>query len=493
MRGSRFKFCGPAYTAADTDQDAQELINWFVEKSQSEDSKEPVALLGAPGLQQIASTATAEVRGGWVMPGGDLCLIVSGSNVYALVILSPATSTARPTYRVQLVGTIGSTQGPVIIRDNGPGGVAVIVDGSTSLYVFSMKTWSVSMVKDPGYLGASHVTFVNGWFTFNDVGSQKFYTSPLYWDGVAAFDPTYFALKDSSTDNLVAVIESLQENWLIGERTTEIWYLNPDNATFPLSRLQGVTLQIGCQARYSVTRFGLGLAWLARSERGENIVVKTEGYQHTIISTQALSDAISKYPVTSDAVGYAYTEGGHTFYVLTFPTADVTWVFDAASGQWHKRASFDVDTGEFHRQRANCCVSFQHENIVGDYQDGALCRMTRDVFDDNGRPLVALRRAPYVWDGGERERVFHSSLQIQFRAGVGLQTGQGSAPQIMLRWSDDNGRRWSNERAESVGAAGETLNRCIWRLLGSSRARIYEARISDPVQRDVAGATLVAE
>jgi hypothetical protein len=144
------------------------------------------------------------------------------------------------------------------------------------------------------------------------------------------------------------MIESLREIWLVGERTTEVWY-DAGNQFFPFSRLQGVTLQLGTCAKHSITRFDTGLAWLAGSERGQNLVVMTEGYQIKVISSEAVAAAINSYPVVSDAIAYSYSEGGHTFYVLTFPTADVTWVYDKTADRWHKRLSFDAATGKFHR------------------------------------------------------------------------------------------------------------------------------------------------
>ncbi|MFS7035532.1 hypothetical protein, partial [Escherichia coli] len=76
------------------------------------------------------------------------------------------------------------------------------------------------------------------------------------------------------------------------------------------------------------------------------------------------------------------------------------------------------------------------------------------------------RRTPHLWDKNNRERVFNQRMQIEFTPGVGLQTGQGQNPQIMMRWSNDGGQTWSNEHWQSVGLVGETKHRAIWRRLG---------------------------
>lgn len=90
-----------------------------------------------------------------------------------------------------------------------------------------------------------------------------------------------------------------------------------------------------------------------------------------------------------------------------------------------------------------------------------------------------MRRTPLI--GVERYRVRHGAFQVVLQAGVGLSTGQGSDPQLMLRWSDDGGHAWSNEHWVTAGALGTYRTRAIWRRLGNSRGRIYEVSGSDAV------------
>jgi hypothetical protein len=468
-----FAFVGPSYEAANPLQDAQRLINWFVEIDQNSEAKAPLALLGTPGLIVAATGPTAPVRGMWTLPGNTRAAVVIGGYVY---LFDGMTLTQ--------IGTIGTTTGPVWIRDNGAGNVIAIVDGSSiGSYNLSTSTWKLTALPTRG------AAFIDGWLTFGQPGSQKFFTSPLYWNGTATFDATYFALKDAASDNLVLPIENNRQLWAIGERTTEVWY-DAGNQYFPYSRLQGAMLDVGCQAPGSVCRTGKGLMWLARSERGENVIVLTQNYDYNVVSTPAVAYQISQYATLSDAIAFVYTEEGHEFYQITFPSADATWVFDLTTGMWHQRASFDESTGLFHRHRANCCMNLAGKVYVGDFENGTIYEYTRKAYDDAGASLVALRRTPHVWDKGERNRVRQTWLQIEFTPGQGLNDGQGDDPQIMMRMSDDGGFSWGNEHWTSIGRIGEYKRRAVWRRLGMARDRVYEVRISDPVPRDVVGATL---
>jgi hypothetical protein len=485
---SQFQFVGQAYEAPMKLQDAEKCVNWYPEISQNRESKTPVALLGAPGLALLATCGSGPVRGCWPLPGGQSAIVVSGNAVFMV----------SSVWVVTQIGTLIPSSGPIVIRDNGAGGIAVISDGANG-YVVNIASKTVTQITDPAWLGATRIVYIDGWLVFQKPNSQIFYTSPLYWNGTDAMDATYYALKDSSTDDTVTMFENLRELWLIGERTTEVWYDagSSEGQNFPFSRLQGVTTQHGCSASQSISRIsdverGLdSLIWLGRNERGQSSIKRTIGYQVMDVSTIAVNKAISSYSTVSDAIGYSYQQDEHEFYVLTFPMADRTWVWDATTNMWHERASYDPVAGLFHRHRSNCQMNFQGMTVVGDYSSGALLQLTRSAYTDNGAPLVAWRRTPHVWDQNNRERVFHSQLQIEFTPGVGLQTGQGSNPQACLKWSDDGGQTWGNEHWRSIGLVGKTKNRAIWRRMGEARDRVYDVRFSDPVPRDVVGASLI--
>jgi hypothetical protein len=463
-------------------QDMQVSMNWYPEISRNPGSKEPVALLGAPGLTLLVALPTGPVRGLWVLPGGKTAIAVGGNTAYFLTDDGVSVS-------YKTLGTLDTSSGIVNIRDNATGGIAVIVDGSNG-YVVNIAARSLAKIQDEAWLGATKVLFIDGWFIFNRPDTQTFYTSPLYWNGVAPLDATYFALKDSSSDNIVTMIEDKREMWLIGERTTEVWY-DAGNPTFPFGRVQGITMQHGCAAVNSIARVGSDLFWLGKDEQGSAYLLQTQGYTEMPLINHGIDNVMASFSSIEDAVAYGYQEDGHLFYVVTFPSADQTWVYDVTSNMWHQRGSYDSILGVFHRHRSNCYAYYGERLVVGDYVNGNIYAMSRKVYADNGDPLVCWRRTSHIWDEENRERVFHSQLQIEFTPGVGLSYGQGTDPQAVLKWSDDGGQTWGNEHWTSIGRIGQTKNRAIWRRLGYARDRIYDVKLSDPVSRDVIGASLM--
>ena len=500
--GGDFGFVGESYQAPMLLQDAQEAINYYLEHDPTQGAKMPNALLGTPGLNAIAETLNAPVRGLWVLPGGQQALAAVGNKLYLIKIVTQATSTSIPTYSATAVGTLLTNTGPVVMRDNGVlqnglGGYCLIVDGTYGYYyllsglsyslTFAAATLSGSVtltlpgslpnglivssggtlsaasgniqpgtlvtavdtnlltvtmsivatgtqandtvtltipifgqITDTGFLGADRIAFIEGWLILNEPKTRTFYTTgPTPYQML--FPGSFFALKDSSTDNLITLYEQNRELWLIGERTSEVWY-NSGNANFAFERIPGVGPQIGCSAVNSITRCGQQLVWLAKNEQGQNVIVCTVQYTWEQISTHAIDALIASFPVISDAIGYGYEDQGHLFYMLTFPTADVTLCYDFVSKAWHKRLSWDAAAGLYHRHRSNCYMDLGDVRIVGDYQNGLLYQMSRSFYTDNGAPLRALRRTPHVWNKESRERAFFRTVtdRVHPRCGVAI-------------------------------------------------------------------------
>lgn len=519
-----FSFVGGDNTPANPFQDRQVAINWYPELSPSKASKTVASLLTCPGLIQLLAAAgggapgfttsmTAwpqpysgpflPVRAFWVLPGRTQALAVISNACYLIMIVSAGSSKVPGVLNLAQVGTLSSSSGPVHIRDNGIAGYAIIVDGP-NYYLYQVSTQTLTLGTDPAWLGSTTVAEIDGWWIFNQPGTPKFYTNAQPYS--TAFNASLFNLKDSFSDNLMAVAENKEELWLPGETTTEIWY-NAGGQYFPFQRLVGTLLQVGCKAPHSIARLTTagqdGLCWLGRSDRGENVIVRTQGFLANVVSTPAVSDEIATYTMTADAIGYTYQEDTHEFYVLNFPTADRTWVYDASMPPelaWHRRLSYDPYAAQFHRHRSNCFMNFAGMRIVGDYQNGAIYQLTRGVQNDAGWPLYGRRRAPIVWDKETRGRVFMNSLQVDFAPGQGASSGLGANPMANLTISRDAGASLGSAYGQAptntfpapMGAIGQTQNRTMWRKLGESRAAVAQLDVIAPVNRDITGATLNA-
>jgi hypothetical protein len=468
---------GASYVARSINAADNRMVNLFPEMTP--DNGQTAAYLNrAPGLEYLQSVGEGPIRALWAhQTNGSDFYVVSGNEVYKM-----STMTGDPV----LLGTVSGT-GPVSIADNG---TQIFFACNPDSYIYNEVTNVFAQITDPDFPGAVTVGYLDGYFVFNEPDAQRVWVTSLL-DGLSV-DPLDFASAEGSPDGLVGLIVDHREAWLFGTDSVEVWY-DAGLPDFPLTRIQGAFNEIGCVAAFSIAKLDNGLFWLGTDARGQGIVYRANGYTGQRVSTHAIEYAIAQYSDISDAIGYTYQQEGHAFYVLTFPTGNATWVYDVATQAWHERAGWL--NGEFTRHRSNCQCNFLGNTIVGDFENGNIYKMSLNVYADNGDIQKWLRSWRALPTGQNNlKRTAHHSLQLNCESGVGLNDGQGSDPQAMLRWSDDGGHTWSNEHWSSMGKIGAYYQRVFWRRLGMTlklRDRVYEVSGTDPVKIAIMGAELI--
>jgi len=294
-----------------------------------------------------------------------------------------------------------------------------------------------------------------------------------------AFDPLSIATKSSSADAIAAVAAIHGVLWLIGQMTSEIWA--PSGAAdFYFQRIPGAVVNHGCLAQQDISLF-----WLSQDAQGEGIVVRAQDTSILRISTNGIEQEIQTYGNISDAIGICHQVEGHSFYVLTFPSADVTWAYDLSTGQWHRRSSIDGN-GVLHRWRANCFAFAYGMNLVGDYQNGKLYSLDSTFFTDNGTAIPRVVTFPHLTQGGRR--CMYSQFQAKVQVGYIANTPVDQAPQASLRYSDDGGVTFGDAVKQSIGASGQYITSPQWQRLGMARDRVFELSWSADADVALAGA-----
>jgi hypothetical protein len=469
-------FIGPSYTLQSVNVDCQRCVNLFPEINALGTGKERevASLVPTPGLRLLLTLAASPVRGVWRASNGTL-FAVGGNKLYSISSAWVATE----------LGSLNTSEGHVSMADNGA--VVFIVDG-TNGYTWTISGSTFAVVTDPDFFASDLVTFQDGYFIFVKPDSQQFLISDI---NAVTFDALDIASAEGSPDYLVAAVSANQNLYLFGAQTTEI-FQNTGDADFPFARISGAVTGVGCSAPHSIAKLQGSLFWIGGDDAGNDIVYQMNGYQAQRISTPAIETVIRGISSDdlADARGWTYMQAGHSFYCLNIPSHDSTWVYDASTQMWHERQYLELWSLE--RHRADCHAAAYGENVVGDYETGAIYALDPNTYTDNGTAIARIRTAPHISKGGRNQ--FHNSFQLDMETGVGLDgTTQGTDPQAMLQWSDDGGHTWSNEKWSSIGKIGKKRTRVIWRRLGASRDRVYRVRISDPVKTVLIGAELGIE
>lgn len=436
---------------------AQRHLNLYAEL-QPEGEKSRVVFYGTPGTTlRTAALGDTPIRG-WIAVG-DFVYLVHRGTVYKMNNASTLT----------VLGTINTTTGRVDMAYDGS--VILIVTG-TNGYTLTLPS-TLAIISDDDFPDAAKTcAWIDGQFVVDDGVSDSFYISP---DG-AAWDGLDFATAESNPDGLVRVFVDSGQIVLAGEKTLEFW--GDSGATdFPFAVVKGATQEFGLAARWSLCKFNSGLAGLFRNgAQGGVIVMFIQGYVPRPLSSPEHASIISSYADVSDATAYAYMLGDHPMLQINFPSAGASWLYDALSGMW-SQLEYGLNGN---RHRGEMHLEYLNAHLVADYSNGSIYDIDPNAYTDNGTAIAREIIGKHFFNGNDR--ITLDELYIDMETGVGLTSGQGSDPQVMLSVSKDNGYTYGGERWKSLGAMGKRLSRVVWRGLGMARDWVFKIRITDPVK-----------
>ena len=483
---SRFGFCSGTYTSQSVSADAQDCINLLPERVESEMGVSAMTLYSTPGLSQFNNPGGNQTRGNVTISGRSFKVV--DATLYEE--LANGNTVA--------IGNVGNDGSPVSFAAC-PQQLAVVSAGN--LYSFQLVTQVFPAIVAGTFTGlvagpwqprsVTTVSYIDGFFFLLVASSQTVYASN-------AFDATTWpplAIKTINTfaDNVVGMIADHRFLWLAGAKETEVDY-NVGAFPFPLTAMPSGFIEQGCGAGNALSQLDNAIFLIGqRNDQGAAMAFRTNGFTFQRISTHAVETAWQSYAKISDAVSFAYQENGHSLWIITFPTPQVTWAYDTSTSLWHKRGFWNAALGAFQAALPICHTYNFGKHLVGDRQSGRTYQMSSPVqagggwnfVTDNGALIHRLRRAPHI--NIEHQWMRYSELEIYLETGLGpepsLLDGAGNlrGPQLFLRVSRDGGHTYGQQRVKDVGQAGKYQQRASFKRLGRARDFVPEITCSDPV------------
>lgn len=468
-------FIGPAYKGDFGLADPEDLINWYVMQVQSRGATNQFVYEPTPGVESRITVDKTPIRALFQLPAstvdGERGFFVAGNGFYEFY----------SDFSVTLRGTLsGVGANPATISYNGDAGYQLLITSADMADVYDLATNTLTNVSG---LAAFQGGMLDGYGLALDQLTSTLRLSDV--NDLTTWDPTQFAQRSIAPDPWKAMIVLYPRIYLFGSQTTEVWY-DAGNFPFPFAPVQGILIQNGIEAPFSLSIVDNAIYWLSRSVNGTAQVYRMSGYRPERVSTNAVEDEITRYSedgTISDAVAWTYQLNGHQFYLLNFPSAGVTWAFDAMlppEMAWHKRGTWISESSRFEALRPQYHAFVFGKHLVGDREAGVIYELRNGYgLDVDGLEIRRVRRTPLL--SQQQQWIFFQQLQIFLQAGNGVLTGQGENPVLMLRWSDDGGETWGNTHYIETGRQGQYRVRAIIRRLGRSRNRVFEVSVSDPV------------
>jgi hypothetical protein len=402
------------------------LVNAYAESSEG-DKADQYAVMAIPGLVPFANVSSLPVRGVHVM--GDTLYTVIGSTLYSIDADGASHS----------LGTVGGTL-PVQMADNG---TQLAIQGgplNNQGYVLDSGTLYTNILNLPPVSG---VVYFDGYFMWPVFESDQFIISAL-GDGLS-YNPLDVATVEGDPDNIVGLVNLQREAQFFGSRTIEIWF-NSGNADFPFERSPNAFIERGCLDRDSLVKIDNSVQFVG----DDRIVYRLNGYQPVRISNHAIEFKIAS---ATWFRAFTYTQEGAKFYVLNTDVG--CWAYEMSTGAWAERRSLG-----YGNYRVSCATVAYGQTVMGNGYTGKIYTPSLDVFTEDGDTIPLEIVLPSLQTDRQKSTCY--SLEIQCETGIG--NSADPDPQIILTYSKDGGRTFSDGVARPMGQVGEYLTRCIWRM-----------------------------
>lgn len=375
---------------------------------------------------------------------------------------------------------------PPTISSNGTAGNQLFITSGGLGYIYNTSTnTGPTEIADADFPDDAVMGwFSDGYFFTFSRRSRQFQWSDLE-DGTA-WDAADVGEKQLTTDHIRAGCAVSRAIWLLGSETIEPWYNTGGDPTF--APIPGAIIRAGIHAPFSLRKWGDVALWVGTSASGGlSVMAATSPTSAERVSTHAVDEALASYGRSEEAIAWTYERNGHVFYLLSVPEGG-TWVYNLTTKLWHQQGFWNTSTAEYEPDLGSCHAYAFGRHLVGSRFHAAL--FEQDYLGQFPPAPAGLdtttytprwrRRFPTIVD--DASWLFFHRLVLKMQTGVGATTGQGSAPLIMMRHSDDGGRTWSHERHVSLGAIGQYETSVEIRRLGRARnGRVWEISGSDPV------------
>jgi hypothetical protein len=452
---------------------SQRCINWIPTVPQGE-ALNNRALIQPSGITQFSGGGDDACRGAWSMK--DVPYFILGNS---LVSVS----------EIGVITTHGAITGSVRVSMADNGTFLVIVVPGGDAFVFSNADNSLTQITDVDYQTSDSVTFYRGVFVFTTTDGKQLFTSNL--NAPLTFDALDFGSAEGDPDRIITQIVDHDELSIIGSKTTEVFRF-VGGVGFPLQIIPGAFTQKGAHTKYGVVKFDNTYMFIGGGENELTAIWRQSSSSSAVkISTDAIDNAIQKF--TKDEIESAFTmtfaKKGQFFAIFSFNSTRIpgkTFVYNGtASGLAGGSIWFEFQTGmDDASWRVNAIVKAYGKLLCGDSIDGRIGEIVDEVYTEYGDAV--LRQAALKPMSQDGMKIFAGELEVDFEAGVGLTLGQGSDPVVIMDYSDDGGRTFSNEFKRPIGKIGEYGHETVWNRQGRfPNARTIRFAVADPVKANL--------
>jgi len=454
---------GGSYQNKSKPLSSQQTVNFYPKATQL--GKEQFVLDSFPGLKSIGSASGVD-RGFHRM--AESLYQVKGEALYGISSTGAHTS----------LGSVAGSDRCIMADD----GINLFIVSSTGVYHYDSDAGTITTVTDTNIVGAKSVAFINNQFIYT---KDRFSVVSNVGDGSTANGLNIIG-EESLPDNMVRDFIFDDIIYRCSERSIVAWY-NSGVGNPPIEKLQGRIFQIGLAAKNSIARTDDAMYWLG----DDFIIYQSNSGAKLKVSTDAISNQISKFSDVSDAIAHTFTIDGVNFYAITFPSGNKTFVLNETLGQ---QGWFELSSGtDGDIYQGTSIIECYGKTFVADVSNGKVYTLDADTYTNNAQPIKRTRVTGSVNGdllGVKGKLIQMSKAKFIMETGTGLLSGQGENPRTMIEYSDNGGRDWKHGGWPRVGRLGEYTLQVEFFDMGKFYDRIFRLSTTDPVMYTIYSATI---
>jgi len=183
------------------------------------------------------------------------------------------------------------------------------------------------------------IVYLDGYFCVMDIYGVIYNSAqddPRTWNALE------FTTADSESGAGKCLVKSQNFAMALKEWSTEAFYRNPDNVIGSvLSKVSNGFTQVGCADGDSVALLEGSIIWMAQTRAEGRSIYIMQGTQQQKISTDDV-DRILKRDDLANVRSYGLAINGHSLYILSLYTSNITLVYDMTSKVWGQWSSLTI-------------------------------------------------------------------------------------------------------------------------------------------------------
>jgi hypothetical protein len=343
--------------------------------------------------------------------------------------------------------------------------------------IWILKGGSLNKITDvDAPTSATNVIHFDGYLISNNLDDGTFrYSEVLNVESWSALD---FGSAESKPDPIVAVRSIGGYIYLIGSRTTEVYY---NDESTPFVRNRSLELPGGTLAPDSVVQVRQSLIYLDDRKR---VVIHTGGDARVV--SGAISQDLLELTESEEVSGASLTVSGKIFYVLR--SKSETFVYDIDNGIWYRWGKWNSLTREYDNYYP-AIIDFSRKwgrsFIASGSSDGKVLEVSRTTYQDEGEAIRTSVRSGYIDHGTALTKTCKT---LAFRVKRGTASVGETEVLVDLRARNELGG-WDLWKSFEIGEVGDT-DFYVWFMgLGIYRARQWEVSCASNTPFIMSGVT----